>query len=513
MKRKKYLILVAGLILTFLFCLGANGGQILTSLSSAGPVDLSLVENSQDTIVKVETKEGKPGEELKVPITIQNAIGMAGAQFDLSYKSEVAVATAVEKGELVKDFFLIANLDEAKNGLVKIALAGSEGVNGNGTLVVVTFKLSDKDGNTYVDLKDVELNDENGDITKPKTINGKIEIKAAPKPIVKSTIPVNDATNVAIDAPVSATFDLGIELKNPDGVTIKDAVYGNPVSGVKATLAKDNNKTLDITHDKFNYLTKYIVTIQSNSVQSVVYKTYNDEYSWIFTTVSPKPIVESTIPVKDAKNVPINTELSATFDQDISVAQAAYIKINNQPVKIEDVTAADKKLTIKHDDFALNTSYMVEIGAGSVQSVVYKTYNDTYKWNFTTGAKMVYPLEIESFVAKDADGNIVTTCKAGVMYNFEALLKGTLSPEINENERNILYIVQLKDNNNTYYNIGSFAKKKVNVVDETLGAGFKVPNTPGEYIVEAFVWNKWPSEVGTQRIWAEKKEIKITVGQ
>ena len=512
MKRKKYLILVAGLILTFLFCLGANGGQILTSLSSAGPVDLSLVENNQDTIVKVETKEGQPGEELKVPITIQNANGMAGAQFDLNYKPEVAVATAVEIGDLVKDFMLAANLNEAANGKVRIGLVGAKGVTGNGTLVVVTFKLSDKDGNTYVDLKDVELNDENGIITYPQTKNGKIEIKAAPKPIVKSTIPVNDATNVAIDAPVSATFDLGIELKNPDGVTIKDAVYGAPVSGVKATLAA-GNKTLDIAHDKFNYLTKYIVTIQSNSVQSVVYKTYNDEYSWIFTTVSPKPIVKNTIPVNNAENVPINTELSATFDQKISVAQAAYIKINNQPVKIEDVTAADKKLTIKHADFALNTNYMVEIGAGSVQSVVYKTYNDTYKWNFTTGAKMFYPLEIESFVAKDADGNVVTTCKAGVMYNFEALLKGTLSPEINENERNILYIVQLKDNNNTYYNIGSFAKKRVNVVDETLGAGFKVPSTPGEYIVEAFVWNKWPSEAGTQRIWAEKKEIKITVGQ
>ena len=508
MKRKKYLILVAGLILTFLFCLGANGEQILTSLSSAGQVDLSLVENGPDTIVKVEKREGQPRAEIKVPITIQNAKGMAGAQFDLNYKPEVAVATAVEIGDLVKDFMLAANLIEAENGKVTIGLVGANGVNGNGTLVVVTFKLSDKEGNTYVDLKDVELNDENGKITYPPTINGEIVIKAAPKPIVKSTIPVNDATNVAIDAPVSATFDMEIALKNKDGVTIKDAVYNNPVSGVKTTLAADK-KTLNIAHDKFNYLTKYIVTIQANSVQSVVYKTYNDEYSWSFTTVSPKPIVKNTIPVNDAKNVPINTELSATFDQNISVVNAAYIKINDKPVKGTEVVG--NKIIIKHDDFAPNTLYKVIIGAKSVQSVVYETYNDEYSWSFTTAPPKPTPLEIKSLVAKDAGGNVVTTCKAGVMYNFEALLKGTLPPEINENERNILYIVQLKDNNNIYYNIGSFAKKKVNVVDETLGAGFKVPNTPGEYIVEAFVWNKWPSESGTQRIWAETKQIEITV--
>jgi len=511
MKRKKYLILAAGLILTFLFCLGANGGQILTSLSSAGPVDLSLMENVQATVV-VEEKEGQPGEELKVAVSVElvelveNANdGMAGAQFDLSYDPKVAVATAVEKGDLVKDFIIVANLDEADNGKVTIALAGTEGVTGKGTLVVVTFKLGDKEGETDLELQNVELNDEDGKLINSETKDGKIVIKAAPRPQVEKTEPKNDATNVAIDAPVKAVFDQKVKRVNLNNVTIKDAVYNNPVSGVKATLG-DDQKTLNIAHDKFNYFTKYVVTIPAESVQSVVYQTYNDEYTWSFTTVPPKPIVKSTIPDNGAKDVPLNTELSANFDQKISVVNAAYIKINNQPVK--EAVVDGNKLTIKHDDFAPDTLYKVIIGAKSVQSVVYQTYNDEYTWSFTTGTKIIYPLEIKSFVVKDTDGKVVTTCKAGVMYNFEAVLIGTL-PGTNR----ILYIAQLKDKNNIYYNIGSFSKEKVKEVNETLGAGFVMPKTPGEYIAEAFVWNKWPSEAGTQRIWAEKKELKITVGQ
>ncbi|GAB6275133.1 MAG: hypothetical protein STSR0004_19980 [Peptococcaceae bacterium] len=129
------------------------------------------------TIVEAGKKCGPPGAEIKVPITIQNANGMAGAQFDLNYKPEVAVATAVEIGDLVKDFMLAANLSEAANGKVRIGLVGAKGVTGNGTLVVVTFKLTGKMGDkTPLKILNLELNDEKGNPIKAAVKDGEVGI-------------------------------------------------------------------------------------------------------------------------------------------------------------------------------------------------------------------------------------------------------------------------------------------------------------------------------------------------
>jgi len=129
--------------------------------------------------VKMGDFEGKPGSVVTVPVIIENANVMAGAQFDLNYDPAVVETTKVEKGALVKDFLIEANLNEAKNGKVTIGLVGTKGVTGNGTLVVVTFKLGDKEGETNLDLKNVELNDEKGNPLATIATPGKIKIKGA----------------------------------------------------------------------------------------------------------------------------------------------------------------------------------------------------------------------------------------------------------------------------------------------------------------------------------------------
>jgi len=129
------------------------------------------------TVVEAGKKCGPPGAEIKVPITIQNANGMAGAQFDLSYNPNVAVATAVEIGHLVKDFMLAANLSEADKGNVRIGLVGTNGVTGNGTLVVVTFKIKGKMGDkTPLKILNLELNDEKGEPIKAAVKDGEVGV-------------------------------------------------------------------------------------------------------------------------------------------------------------------------------------------------------------------------------------------------------------------------------------------------------------------------------------------------
>lgn len=116
-----------------------------------------------DTFVIAGKKNGPPGGNITVPVSINNAAGMAGAQFELYYDPKVAVATKVEKGDLVKDFDLAENLEEANNGLVRIAIAGTKGVTGDGELCLITFSLKGKaDDFTRLQIRGLLLNNERG---------------------------------------------------------------------------------------------------------------------------------------------------------------------------------------------------------------------------------------------------------------------------------------------------------------------------------------------------------------
>ncbi|MCL6557476.1 MAG: Ig-like domain-containing protein [Firmicutes bacterium] len=125
-----------------------------------------------------------------------------------------------------------------------------------------------------------------------------------------------------------------------------------------------------------------------------------------------------------------------------------------------------------------------------------------------TTVSVEYPLSVE-FIAQDLNGNQVTTnnLAAGGTYNFVAKINGALATA-----DNVLLIVQLKDNNGVVYNIGSMLDKNVTAYNnKELSAGFKLPAAAGRYTAEAFIWNKWPSQSGTQWIWAQKQTLTLTV--
>ena len=97
------------------------------------------------------------------------------------------------------------------------------------------------------------------------------EVKA---PEVIAYSPARDETAVALDAPITATFNHAtIAAGNLAGITFSPAV-----TGVSATIEDDN--VLTITHDGFDYTTVYTVTIPAGTIAHVT-----QDISWSFRTV------------------------------------------------------------------------------------------------------------------------------------------------------------------------------------------------------------------------------------
>jgi len=158
------------------------------------------------TFVIAGKKSGPPGGNTTVPISIKNAAGMAGAQFELRYDPKVAVATKAIPGDLVKDFQFIVNFNEAEKGEIAVALAGTKGVTGDGELCLLTFSLKGKVGDsTSLQIKDLLLSDEKG-----------AEILACPEDgEIKISLICGDVNNdkrvTAADATLTLRAAVGLE--------------------------------------------------------------------------------------------------------------------------------------------------------------------------------------------------------------------------------------------------------------------------------------------------------------
>ena len=186
---------------------------------------------------------------------------------------------------------------------------------------------------------------------------------------IASKTPAANATNVALDAEVSVTFNQNITAADLTGITIDN--------GITATASVEGNK-LTIAHDAFVYETEYTVKVPAGAIIG-----YTNDIEWSFTTLD-EPIIPIEIvtltPEDDAVNVALDAEVSVTFSQNITDVDLSGISISDG-TNIIAVTAevSENKLIINHDDFAYSTTYTVNVPAGAIDG-----YDEDIEWSFTT---------------------------------------------------------------------------------------------------------------------------------
>src|SRR6185369_10398586 len=134
-------------------------------------------------------------------------------------------------------------------------------------------------------------------------------------PTVSSTLPVNDAAGVSINADITATFSKAMDpatiVSPAANFTLKEFVSGKPVAGI-VTYAGNTatfNPTTDLTP-----ATKYTATIAIGAKDQTG-NALAANYTWSFTTLSVVPTVTLTAPADVATQVCINRDVTATFSK------------------------------------------------------------------------------------------------------------------------------------------------------------------------------------------------------
>ncbi|MDY6827487.1 MAG: cohesin domain-containing protein [Bacillota bacterium] len=135
-----------------------------------------------DLNLSVDEKESEPGEQVTLPVRIENASGTEGGQFILTYDPAVLDPVSLEAGDLVKNAtgsLHMANLDYEPGKLMFMWVTAAGDAADAGILCTVTFSVL-KAGQTEIAFRDVVIAPE-GAVTVRTTpggvSSGDVEVK------------------------------------------------------------------------------------------------------------------------------------------------------------------------------------------------------------------------------------------------------------------------------------------------------------------------------------------------
>jgi hypothetical protein len=210
-------------------------------------------------------------------------------------------------------------------------------------------------------------------------------------PAVVSVTPLQGAANVAINAPITVTFNMAMNASTINATTF--TVYapgGVAVTGTVTLNGAGTTATFTPTGGVLAQSTTYTATITSGA-KSVGGFAIVANYVWTFTTITPPPLVVSTVPLNTATGVPINQVLTATFNEAMlcsTLQHSPSINFTLTGPGLTSVTGAGvcsgNVATFTPGVFLLyNTLYTATISTGA-QDLAGTPMAAAYVWTFRT---------------------------------------------------------------------------------------------------------------------------------
>lgn len=221
-----------------------------------------------------------------------------------------------------------------------------------------------------------------------------INFRTSDPPTLVSTDPADNQINVPVDKTVTVKFSKDIaQGSNWADISLKagDTVIAatNTISGDTLSLNPDS----DLSQD-----TNYTVLVPAGAVKSVDQPGVpgdesTSDVSFGFLTGYP-PAVTSSNPASGAVNVPINTIITVTYDENILPGDAfANITLTapGPVVAPATVTNQNNVLTITPaSSLQVNTTYTVTIPADAIKDAAGNVTEAPYSFNFTTDDTVFY---------------------------------------------------------------------------------------------------------------------------
>lgn len=225
-----------------------------------------------------------------------------------------------------------------------------------------------------------------------------------PPPAVVSTVPANGATNVPVDQVLSAIFNEAMSPATISATTFTLTATGG--AAVTGTVTYAGGVATFTPMSELDYSTNYTATITTGA-QDTAGTSLPANYVWTFTTITPPPMVVSTVPLNAATGVPVGQVLSATFNEAMNCQ--AFPATGFTVVSAPGATPVPGTIGCTGDvatftpatDLDYNTVYTATISAG-VEDLAGQPLGSNYVWSFRTLPAPTPPTVISTVPANGA---------------------------------------------------------------------------------------------------------------
>jgi hypothetical protein len=189
---------------------------------------------------------------------------------------------------------------------------------------------------------------------------------------------------VPIGQVLSATFSEGM---NPGTISATTFTLTGPGGAVAGTVAYNGVIATFTPTANLAFNTVYTATITTGAT-SVAGTPLPANYVWTFTTITPPPLVVSTVPVNGATGVPVNQVLSATFNEAMSCAtltSTTFTVTGPGATAVAGTAGCAGALATftPSGNLAVNTLYTATITTGA-KSLAGTPLGANYVWTFLT---------------------------------------------------------------------------------------------------------------------------------
>lgn len=246
--------------------------------------------------------------------------------------------------------------------------------------------------------------------------------QAATAPALVSTVPADDATGIAPDSDLVATFNKTIQLGASGTITIKNlttstnTVISLPGPDVDGTLTVDGNQlTIDPTASLGVPGDEFAIEISSGAVESAEAVGYpgilsTDDPNWSFTIDNIPPAPSYFQPLAGSNTAPLDGALFIAFKEAPVIGSGNLVihrTSNNSIVESFDVDSlivnGNRVTILPTVPLAYNTSYYVLIDTGAFTDELGNGYGitDPAVWTFSTIANDPNMLFCDSFNRED----------------------------------------------------------------------------------------------------------------
>jgi hypothetical protein len=220
-----------------------------------------------------------------------------------------------------------------------------------------------------------------------KPVGGSTNVTDTTAPQISSITPVNNATGIALNTAMSATFS---EALNPATVTAASFTLSVPGGVIAGTVSYSGNSAIFAPNMGLTYKTTYTATL-STTVTDLAGNPLAVNYTWTFTTdTAPDttaPTITATNPADAAAGIELNSAVSVSFSEAMNsatlTARSFTLAGPDGPVA-GDVSYGDLTGIFSPSSVLMTNAIYTATVTTAAQDIARNSLASNYVWNFTT---------------------------------------------------------------------------------------------------------------------------------